>query len=249
MARDFNGTTDRIDYVSPFDPTGKPITFAARVWFDVLSQANSQFIFNASVSGGGSGLVIFQNGAVNQGMIGFTRVASTNLLLLSNVNVVSANKWFDIVMTHDGVLTTVASCHIYINNVETTYNTTTNGAAPETSSNSGFSLGGRLSTDDRNFNGRLAEVAIWSRVLNASERARRATAPATTVPAGLQFYAPLLNDHRDVISKTGTLDGTTVLEHPPMIYPAKRRVFAAAAGSSVAAIAMARRQSIGLGVF
>lgn len=249
MARDFNGTTDRIDYTSPFDPTGRPITWAGRVWFDILAQANTQFIFNAAVSGGGSGLVVLQNGASNQGMIGFTRVAGTNLLQLSNQNVVSINKWFDIVMTHDGVLTTAASIHIYLNNVEVAYNTTTNGVAPETSANSGFAIGGRLSADDRNFNGRLAEVAIWSRVLNASERARRATAPATTVPAGLQFYAPLLNDHRDVISKTGTLDGTTLLEHPPMIYPAKRRVFAAAAGSSVAAIAMARRQSIGLGVF
>jgi len=82
-----------------------------------------------------------------------------------------------------------------------------------------WSLGGRIYDDNRNLNAGLAEVGWWNRQLNAGEWAALARGQS---PLGLQnglvFYPPLIRSPNDwVAGRTGTLDGTSVVTHPPAI--------------------------------
>lgn len=234
MARDFNGTTDRIDYTSAFNTAGSPITISIWAWFDVLNPAASMFMFNSGITGGTSGTVFYQRTGAN-GTLAFFRNGSTGLDRITSANVVSTGRWQHCLLTHNGVMTTAASSKIFVNGIETDYVTTSNGAT-ETEANSGFSIGGRLSDDLRNFNGRLAEVGVWNRVLSHTEILFLANRyKPSRFPVGLKFYTPLNFDYADRISKSGTLDGTTSIQHPlifdePKRYYDKLYVPAAAGG-------------------
>jgi len=65
-------------------------------------------------------------------------------------------------------------------------------------------------------NGRLAELAIYARVLSADEAAMHAAGYSCKhFPSGLIFYAPLIRDVHDIVGGlTGTITGTTVSDHP-----------------------------------
>ena len=99
-----------------------------------------------------------------------------------------------------------------------------------------WSVGGRNYDDARNFGGYLAEVGMWSRVLSADERAALAAGYSPLFfPIGLRHYAPLIRDPVDrVTGAAGTLDGTAVVDHPRIIYPAGvQHIFAATAAGGV----------------
>lgn len=216
MARDFNGTTDRIDYASAFDMTGQAITISCWAWFDAFTPAANKYLFNSAISGGGAGVVFQQQGA-NDGMLSFFRDGTTFLNRISTSSVVATTAWYHLCVTHDGVFTTSSSIHIYRNGTEVSYLSGQNGAT-ETTANSGFSIGGRTSDDLRNHDGRIAEMGIWNRVISAGEiRALSRGLKPNHFPYLLKFYAPLIRDPNDVRGLTATLDGTTVIAHPRML--------------------------------
>lgn len=82
-------------------------------------------------------------------------------------------------------------------------------------------MGGRIPNDTLNFNGRLAEIGVWDRILAADERAALAAKFSPLFfRRGLRFYTKLHTPSIDVVAgRTPTFDGTTVIKHPPIIYP------------------------------
>lgn len=65
-------------------------------------------------------------------------------------------------------------------------------------------------------NGRLAELAIYNRVLTQAEATMHAAGfSCRNFPRGLIFYAPLIREVHDIAGGlTGTITGTTVSDHP-----------------------------------
>lgn len=65
-------------------------------------------------------------------------------------------------------------------------------------------------------NGRLAELAIYNRVLTQAEATMHANGMSCLkFPRGLIFYAPLIREVHDIVGGlTGTITGTTVSDHP-----------------------------------
>lgn len=216
MARDFNGSTDRIDYPSAFDTTGQAITIAMWAWFDESAPATNKYLFNSAISGGGAG-TIFQQVGSSTTVLSFVRVGSTLLQLVSDGNDFSTGTWHHVIVTHNGTMTSAADAHIYVDNGELGYSSTINGAT-ETTANSGFQLGARASDDLRNHNGRIAEAGVWNRVISAGERAALAKGfPPSDFPYLLKFYDPLIRSTGNRRGGAATLDGTTVIQHPRII--------------------------------
>lgn len=65
-------------------------------------------------------------------------------------------------------------------------------------------------------NGRIAEAAIYNRVLTQAEATMHANGMSCLkFPRGLIFYAPLIREAHDIVGGlTGTITGTTVSAHP-----------------------------------
>jgi len=224
VARDFNGNTDRIDYASPFDTTGQPITIS--VWLNKGSTTGaSEYIFNSASSGGGPGLLLYLPTGLGNA-VQFFRNGSGSQLDKTTTNTLSTDLWYNLIATHDGVMTTHSSVHIYIDGAEASYASGTNGSS-EITSNSGFEVGGRSVDDIRNLRGRVGELAVWNGVQTPGVIAALADRYAPSFfTDDLKFYSSLVN-HPDALystgaSRTGTLDGTTVFAgHPPIIYPSR----------------------------
>jgi len=215
MARDFNGSTDRIDYPSAFDTTGQPITISMWVWFDDSAPAANEYLFNSASSGGGTGTILFQETGIDRSLV-FFRLGSTAKTRGTGSAAFSTGTWTHVLATCDGVMTTGSSAHIYING--TVFDDASANGATETTANSGFQLGGRSSDDARNFDGRIAEVGVWNRVVSAGEIAALAKGfPPDHFPYLLEFHDPLIRAAGNRRGGAATLDGTTVIEHPRVI--------------------------------
>jgi len=89
---------------------------------------------------------------------------------------------------------------------------TTNGATEDAHAGK-FCMGGRTYDDARNFNGKIAQVGVWNRVLTAGEIANLAAgyAPDLAAASGLQFYFKGNTSSLVAVppTSTGTADGTT----------------------------------------
>lgn len=66
------------------------------------------------------------------------------------------------------------------------------------------------------WNGKIAEAAIYNRVITAAEAAMHGAGYSCMhFPRGLIFYAPLIREVGDIVGGlTGTITGTTVADHP-----------------------------------
>src|SRR3990167_8038264 len=191
MARDFNGSTDRIDWASIYTPGANPITVAAWVYFDTVTPATPQYIWHVGTNTNTPSF------AMMTGTSGDIRVfvscATTSQVRPSANSTLSISVWTHLLFTWDGTLTDATTIHIYKNGAEVSYATSTNGVGAMLSTAGSWSIGGRISDDTRNLNGRIAEIATWNRVLVAGEIASLANAYSPLfIPSGLKYYADLI---------------------------------------------------------
>ena len=217
MAIDFNGTTDRIDYANVFNPIGQAITFAAWVYPDVFD-AQSRYFWSSHPAGDAAPGAIFYIAGTTDKLAVYV-AGGTALERTCGDNSISTGSWQHILLTWDGS-TTAANVHIYVNGAEEDYAATTNGVNL-TAATGSWSIGGRIYDDARNFDGHVAEPAVWNGILSAAEIAALAAGYAPhCFPYGLKWAPRLIRGVNDPISgNTGTLDGTSVADHPRIIYP------------------------------
>ena len=244
MALDFDGTDDRIDWANVFTTSGQALTISVWAWFDVLNPAANQYLFNGSLAAGGGGTIFYQGSGVN-GNLAFTRIAaSVHKDRITSANVITTGSWTHCLLTDDGSLT-AANAKIYVAGSEVTYATTTNGIAPETAATGVWSLGGRASDNLRNFNGRLANVGVWNRVVTADEIAILAAGyNPQFIMNGLRFCAPIFGRSTEINllgAAASTTVGTAAISHPRTIMPsipnfARDAVAVLADGNTVAMI-------------
>lgn len=221
-SREFNGTTDRIDWASVFNTAGSAITISAWVYFDVLDHSNYILCTHQAGNTGYATILL----ATSAGTISFNRNGTTTLQIGTANGSIATGAWKHVLLTHDGVMTTASSVHIYINGAEGSYQGAVNGAG-EYAATGLWSIGGRAYDDLRNLDGHAAQIGVWNRVLNGTEIANLAAgyAPSLAAASGLQFYfkgntADLSNE---IGGADGTADGTSqvtgVGNGPGIIYP------------------------------
>lgn len=141
-----------------------PLTVSA--WCQKLSpfSSSARLVSKENVSGAGEGMWYVSN--VSTGAITFVKGGSTNLVRTSS-NVIFLNNIHHIVVTWDGS-TTAANVHIYIDGIEGSYSTTTNGATLNSDAALDFNIGNRTNKGTP-WNGFIKNVQLWNRVLKANE--------------------------------------------------------------------------------
>lgn len=220
MAREFDGATDRIDFANPWNPQGSAITMA--MWVYNPNNTNTGYISHIHQAGdAGPGIAIRKDGGA--GSISVFRAGDTPKERESNDGQYATGVWSHFAWTDpsndfgDGTEIT-----IYVNGSEVSgYDVTGNGVN-EWSFGGSHSLGGRIYDDNRNFEGYLADVAHWNRVLSDAELGILAAGYSPLcIPRGLMTYQNLVRTAQCIITgASGSLDGTGVASHPPVIYPA-----------------------------
>lgn len=107
----------------------------------------------------------------NAASINVRVAATTTDLERSGAAVIPTNAWFHILATWDGVITTASSFHIYTNGVEVgSYLRSVNGAGTIAANTTTGRLIGYGSTGAAfKWAGKIDDVRVWNRVLNAGE--------------------------------------------------------------------------------
>lgn len=223
-SRVFNGTTDRIDWASVFNPVSQAMTISCWAYMDALNASSNNYMLAINQTGDAAyGIVFNVNGANTY--ISFLASGGTELNHTSSTQTGMTGNWMHLLVTWDGS-TTAANAHIYRNGTEVTYSLTTNGATLNAKAGK-WSVGGRTYSDTRNWDGNLAQVAVWQRVLSSEEikRLSQGLAPSA-LSTNLAFYVPmnttsLYNIAPDPDVNYDTLDGTThtTASGPGISYP------------------------------
>lgn len=219
MAIGFNGTTDRIDYGN-IKATSGAQTFSAWVYSDD-EPADTERMLCPNV-GADNDYALSCNFEANYVLGLVVNTSGNTLKSYSDVAAFSSGVWFHYLYTWDGSLT-AANIHQFVNNVEETYATQDDGTGAVVAPAGIWPLGGLTWNDGSCLDGGLAHVGWWDRVLTAGERKAlsKGYAPAF-IPRGLKFAPDLIRNQRDLISgEAGTLDGTSVRDHPRIINPFK----------------------------
>ena len=210
MARTFNGTNDSIEAASA-PVTAVPLTIAA--WANPTS-AVGRSIVSIGVSAGTSRFMLFMNttgiqaAAIESG----TNAASNGTTPLP------INQWSHCAAVFESNTSRTA----YFNGTAATPNTTSSIPLGLNRLNIGARYGAGVL--GAYFPGAIAEVGVWNVALNADEIASLSKGfPCRLVrPSALVFYSRLIRNVMDIrngvtLSELGT--GTTVSDHPRIIYP------------------------------
>jgi hypothetical protein len=219
MARDFNGSTDRLDWAN-ISNTVSALTISSWVYVDTIGQLRYVFASHNSANTGFAEI------------FGFGYVDSTHISLFMNAQGATAlqrgsdtfnpstiaGAWHHILMTWDGG-TTATNAHLYLDGTELAYTTPINGATL-TAGTGVWSLGGRIYDDNRNFDGKIAEFGVWNRVLSAGEIAALAAGatPGAYSTNLLHYYSALTDTTTaEIGGAAATADGTSYSSAHPTI--------------------------------
>lgn len=210
-ARDFDGATDRIDYGNINSTSGQAQTFS--VWMFPDDSVGS-WIFATHIAGDTASEMLSQMNSSERFAIRFD-YSTTNINSQTNISHLTTSAWQNVVYTWDGSQT-ATNLKIYIDGSEATYDTRIDGVGTQNDVSGSWSLGGAIFVDSVTFNGRMAFVGWWDRVLSADEIAMLSDGYAPEcITRGLQFSPNLTRGQQDSVSgEGGVLDGTTVIENP-----------------------------------
>lgn len=218
MARSFNATSGILSYTAT--AAQKSLTQISIHWrgyrsgggeagFGVISShatgANRKYIINNDNGNGGEGFVFQAYFSSNQGRW--------------SINYPTNNIWYDFVITFDA--SSASNDPIWYKDgvsQTVTERVTPSGTILTTDDNIYV---GNVSDDSLTWDGRIAEYAVWNRVLSASEVAQLGKGYAPSfIRKGLVFYDPLIRGVGDIVGGViPSITGTTVIEHPLVIKP------------------------------
>lgn len=206
-SRSFNGTTDRIDWTSPWTPTNGG-AFSASLWIYWTSTPTNGYLLCVHDSGDTSyGLVINYSSAT----INYIRRWSTTSYMPYKGYTLVPDKWVHIGIAHNGG-NALSDTKFYFDGLEYTTSLGNTGAGTEYTHSGSWSLGGRIYDDTRCHPGRIAQAGIWNVQLTAGEMKRLALglAPDLIQNSNLKFY--FRGDTSSLVASpggTGVADGTT----------------------------------------
>jgi len=173
---DFDGTDDRVDYnYRGFDPANSVQGFSVAAWIrpDVIDQANLQYVWHAHQSGDAAFATQFgiasNTTAVGATQVTVTTTGGTSVTANSPANVLSVGVWAHVIGTWNGGMTASTACTFFVNGRSVATTSVGNGTAPVIAATGSVSLGGRIFDNSRAYNGVIAHVCVYNRVLSAHE--------------------------------------------------------------------------------
>ena len=215
MAREFDGSTDRIDY-SPFvDLNASAISVSMQVWWDNFTDSASSYLMAYADAGGTQSLICWKTSG-NALRISRFKTTSAEMARIerSGAGLPSSGVWTSVIwMLEAGA--TITNGNIFVNGAEPAGGSDFASAGTENDYTT-HAVGGKPDDNTRNHNGRIANVGIWNRLLTADEihtLGFHETSPLA-LRNGLVHFSPLVRSVNDAYGAVGTLDGTTVIEHP-----------------------------------
>lgn len=220
MALEFNGVDGRIDYPSIHVPVGSPFSFSCRFSLSALSGSEYFLLIESGVDDFGL-TVWLRDDAGEQGLAVTCSGVNASVLKYAAPQTLSVDSWYDLVVTWDGSISSSA-VHIYLNNVELTYSTSTDGISPLRAQDGNWIIGGRATDNLRSLSGRLADVGAWSAILSALDRERFGSGlpPTLILPERLVFDVRFVGgDTSDKVSlNTGQVIGSPIPHaHPTSV--------------------------------
>ena len=163
---DFNNTTSLLTCQSPaaMDEMAA-ITVSNWIHPDGSGESTGRMVNKSGSSAGSAGWRLVTDTSITISWI--VDYDSTDLALVTN-ETLPTTRFSHLVVTWDGSAT-ATNAHIYIDDVEATYATTTNGVTTRSLDASNAVLIGNSSNSTRTVDGRMAHVEIWNRVLTRAE--------------------------------------------------------------------------------
>lgn len=236
MARNFDGVDDLIDFGTcgdSFMRENQACTII--VWGYTRGTNSSSLVRRLSTN-----QVSFIINSTTAGKLRFVVGAATNLDVVSSTNVTN-NKWQSYAVTWGGDYTQASSVHIYIDSVEVSYGTQTNGSGALGDNSTAALTVGNNQALTSDYDGILAHVQIFTRVLSASEIKQASYFPGS-ITNGLAFYAPLWGGSPEPDysgnRNNGTVTGATVSSNNPPIngvfHPQRPNLYYSSFSSGVA---------------
>lgn len=200
--------------------SNEQITVSA--WIRVDTLAAGGIIFG--ISGGAATRLMMQiaTGATTKWQC-FDEYSTTNKFRRSTA-VLSTATWYHLLYTDDVTNDTGSTAiKLYRGGVEESYDATGNGTGPQATNNDAFMVGmNDTGTGNDDFDGDIAEVALWRRLLNIGEIKALATgASPMFIRNALDFYVPMRRNVWDIRGQgapSGTFGTPDVVPHPPGIY-------------------------------
>jgi hypothetical protein len=228
MARDFNGTSDRIAYAYDFDWSAVPQTWAAWTWWDNFD-ASEQPMTDHQAGDTLAAKWVERVGTETSVRMTFNTTGSLQSTQ-TDTGYLSTGSWMHMTWSWNGSVGNNLTDTLFYKNGElfANVNNTSGTGTPNACAGSN-SLGARLvGASPQWFDGRIAEQGRWNRQLTTDEIAALGKGYSPLCfPAGLKQYRPLLRDTGDRMAGVASaVDGTTVIQHPNVIMPRKtlRRV-------------------------
>lgn len=227
MAVLFNGSTDRIDYPNIKDPYDDAFSFAAWLTMgEAQPSAGNGYLLTTHLAGDTDKAMIALYQASGQAYkLGVSLYFDTQTLYSYKWNWGgSTNTLFHFCVTYPGnSLDYTDVIHYFNGQTGGQYHASQDGIGSAITSPGSWSIGGRIYSDDTNWNGLIAHVGYWDRQLSPGEVALLAAGYSPlTISNGLLFAPPMINSPFDYASKQmGVVDGTSTVDGPHgIIYPA-----------------------------
>ena len=229
MARDFAPTTaGGAQATFPYEPAatapaqGTNLTVCA--WVNIDENANTKMIVGRDEDS--SADRVYQFRIQNNKVEGIVFFGGGNIGDATGATALSTGTWYFVAMTHNG--TTV---NVYLNSGTSDGNAAAGGTLDN--DQTGIAIGARSRLNDGTtcseaFDGKIAEVAEWTRALSAAELNLLAAgySPAF-IPNGLNWYVPLIgrNDPELELRRGTTMALTTVTAGTANVYPHPRAIY------------------------
>lgn len=244
MALEFDGVSSRVVYPNIAATNGSNITFSCRFYLSEIPTELDQYYLGLFETGAGAelGLILWlrSSSLVEEGhSIAVTFLSSgTSKFVHTNKITWITNRWYALVITISATLN-ASETRIYIDGFEQDYFLQQDATGILRFLDGDFIIAGRASDNERNFNGRLADVGVWDTILSVPERAKYFSGlpPAETRSANLQFDVRYVNgDTTDAItSNSGTVIGIPVASsHPTDVVRGGQAMLLPVQASSVA---------------
>ena len=221
-SREFNGLNSRIDWANVADLSSHALTISMWIKIDAFPPpVQNGYLLTMHTAGDTNyGIIVTNSDAYISFLV---RNTGTTMNHWCSMYTPQAG-WLHVLITWTGNVTDASTAHTYVNGVERS-NGNVHGTGTVIPATGSWSIGGRIFDDNRNVDGKMAQVGIWDRVLNDTERADLISGYAPSfIQSGLLFYfAGNTASLTATPGGTGVADGTTLVtgtgNGPGIIYP------------------------------
>lgn len=218
MAREFDGIDDFITFGNV---AGGLKTFSFSAWYYLDAWTTTA---GMRVVGKESSLNAVDNVDVAKGWQFFADWSGTDGTWVTPANSITLGVWQNVVATYNGTATTNDPL-IYINGISQTVTekTTPTGSYPADSTLV-FRIGNNATPGVRAWDGKIAEVGYWNRILSPEEiKSLSKRISPLFLSRNLKMYVPLIGRNNPELnfigSGLGTITGAKVSPHPPILKP------------------------------